>query len=334
MDLDVFIAAHEAEWRRLETLLGRRRLTGPEADELVSLYQRATTHLSLISSAAPDSQLSGRLTRLVARARSKVTATRRARARDLTGFLTHDFPAALYRTRTWWAPTAVASLLVAALIGWWIATHPEVQSAIAAPAELRELTRPGGDYEAYYSSHPATSFAAQVWTNNAQAAALCLVLGAFLCLPVVAVLLLNMVNIGVGIGLMASAGRLDTFLGLLVPHGLLELTAVFVAAGTGLRLGWTVIDPGPRLRRDALAQEGRAALGIALGLALVLLVSGAIEAFVTPSGLPTWARITIGAAAEAAFLAYVYAVGGRAARAGRTGDLSADEGGSGVPVAT
>ena len=334
MDLDVFVAAHEAEWRRLETLLRRRRLTGPEADELVSLYQRATTHLSLISSAAPDPQLTGRLTRLVARARSKVTAPRRARARDLTGFLAHDFPAALYRTRTWWAPTAVASLLVAALIGWWVATHPEVRSAIAAPAELRELTRPGGDYEAYYSSHPATSFAAQVWTNNAQAAALCLVLGAFLCLPVVAVLLLNMVNIGVGIGLMASAGRLDTFLGLLVPHGLLELTAVFVAAGTGLRLGWTVIDPGPRRRRDALAQEGRAALGMALGLALVLLVSGVIEAFVTPSGLPTWARITIGTAAEAAFLAYVYAVGGRAARAGRTGDLSADEAGSGVPVAT
>ncbi|MGW3453630.1 stage II sporulation protein M [Streptomyces albidoflavus] len=334
MDLDVFVAAHEAEWRRLETLLRRRRLTGPEADELVSLYQRATTHLSLISSAAPDPQLTGRLTRLIARARSKVTAPRRARARDLTGFLAHDFPAALYRTRTWWAPTAVASLLVAALIGWWVATHPEVRSAIAAPAELRELTRPGGDYEAYYRSHPATSFAAQVWTNNAQAAALCLVLGAFLCLPVVAVLLLNMVNIGVGIGLMASTGRLDTFLGLLVPHGLLELTAVFVAAGTGLRLGWTVIDPGPRRRRDALAQEGRAALGMALGLALVLLVSGVIEAFVTPSGLPTWARITIGAAAEVAFLVYVYAVGGRAARAGRTGDLAADETGSGVPVAT
>lgn len=92
MDLDVFVAAHEAEWRRLETLLRRRRLTGPEADELVSLYQRATTHLSLISSAAPDPQLTGRLTRLVARARSKVTAPRRAR--DLTGFLTHDFPAA------------------------------------------------------------------------------------------------------------------------------------------------------------------------------------------------------------------------------------------------
>ncbi|CAM5682112.1 hypothetical protein SHIRM173S_08007 [Streptomyces hirsutus] len=107
-----------------------------------------------------------------------------------------------------------------------------------------------------------------------------------------------MLNLGVGFGLMASVGRLDTFLGLVLPHGLLELTAVFVAAGTGLRLGWTLIDPGPRPRRRALAEEGRAALAMAIGLALVLFVSGAIEGFVTPSGLPTWARITIGVVAE------------------------------------
>ena len=49
-----------------------------------------------------------------------------------------------------------------------------------APNELRELTRPGGEYETYYSSHPAASFAAQVWTNNAWAAAQCLILGVFL----------------------------------------------------------------------------------------------------------------------------------------------------------
>ena len=37
----------------------------------------------------------------------------------------------------------------------------------------------------------------------------------------------------------------------------------------------------------------------------MLLVSGLIEAFVTPSGLPTWARIGIGVLAELAFVAYV-----------------------------
>ncbi|MEU5363530.1 stage II sporulation protein M [Streptomyces sp. NPDC005925] len=334
MDLDVFVAAHRAEWDRLDALLGRRRrLTGVETDELVVLYQRTATHLSLIQSSAPDPQLTGRLSRLVARARSAVAGTRRADWRDVTRFLTHSFPAAVYRSRHWWVPTALVSTLVAALLGWWIGTHPEVQATIAAPGELRELTRPGGQYETYYSSHPAASFAAQVWTNNAWAAALCLILGVFLGLPVLWVLFQNMLNLGVGIGLMSEAGRLDTFLGLVLPHGLLELTAVFVAAGTGLRLGWTLVDPGPRTRRAALAEEGRAALGMAVGLTVVLFVSGAVEGFVTPSDLPTWSRITIGAVAESAFLAYVYVLGGRAARTGGTGDVDAAERSASLPTA-
>ncbi|MEU4090571.1 stage II sporulation protein M [Streptomyces aureus] len=334
MDLDVFVSAHRSEWDRLDALLRRqRRLNGAEADELVTLYQRTATHLSLIQSSTPDPQLTGRLSQLVARARSAVTGTRRASWRDVTRFLTHGFPAAVYRSRHWWVPTALVSTAIAALLGWWIGAHPEVQAAIAAPQELRSLTRPGGEYETYYSSHPAAAFAAQVWTNNAEAAAMCLVLGVFLGLPVLWILFENMLNLGVGIGLMTSAGRLDTFLGLVLPHGLLELTAVFVAAGTGLKLGWTVIDPGPRTRRTALAEEGRAALGMAIGLALVLFVSGAIEGFVTPSGLPTWARIGIGITAELAFLAYVLVLGGRAARSGETGDVSASERSATLPTA-
>ncbi|MFJ6294902.1 stage II sporulation protein M [Streptomyces griseoviridis] len=334
MDLDVFVTAHRAEWDRLEALLGRRRrLTGAEADELVALYQRTATHLSLIQSSAPDPQLTGRLSQLVARARNAVTGTRRASWLDVTRFLTEGFPAAVYRSRRWWVPTALLSTAVAVLLGWWIGTHPEVQASIAAPDELRALTRPGGQYETYYSSHPAASFAAQVWTNNAWAAAQCLIFGVFLGLPVLWILFQNMLNLGVGFGLMSSVGRLDTFLGLVLPHGLLELTAVFVAAGTGLRLGWTLIDPGQRTRRTALAEEGRAAVGMAIGLALVLFVSGAIEGFVTPSGLPTWARIGIGVAAEAAFLAYVFVLGGRAVRAGATGDVEASERSASVPLA-
>lgn len=81
-----------------------------------------------------------------------------------------------------------------------------------------------------------------------------------------------------------------------------------------------------------MAQRGRAALGMAIGLALVLFVSGVIEAFVTPSGLPTWARISLGTAAELLFLAYVYVLGGRAARAD-AGDLDAVERSAELPTA-
>jgi len=129
------------------------------------------------------------------------------------------------------------------------------------------------------------------------------------------------VNVGLIGGIMAANGKLPEFFALILPHGFLELTAVFIAAGTGLRLGWTLIDPGPRSRADALAEEGRATFSIALGLIAMLMVSGAIEAFVTPSPLPTWARISIGVIVEIAFLTYVVVFGSRAVRAGETGDL-------------
>jgi len=62
-------------------------------------------------------------------------------------------------------------------------------------------------------------------------------------------------------------------------------------------------------------------------------VSGVIEGFVTPSGLPTWARIAIGIAAELAFLAYVYILGGRAARTGDTGDVEEADRSAELPAA-
>jgi CBS domain containing-hemolysin-like protein len=90
-----------------------------------------------------------------------------------------------------------------------------------------------------------------------------------------------------------------------------------------LRLFWSWVEPGQLPRAQSLAREGRTAGTVALGLVAVLLVSGVIEAFVTPSGLPTWARIAIGILAECAFLAYVFVLGRAAVRRGETGDVDA-----------
>jgi uncharacterized membrane protein SpoIIM required for sporulation len=143
----------------------------------------------------------------------------------------------------------------------------------------------------------------------------------------------NTVNVGLVGGIMLGAGKGTILFGLLLPHGMLELSAVFVASGIGLRTGWAWVAPGPLPRAQSLAAAGRMAGVAALGLAGVLLVSGVIEAFVTPSGLPTWSRIGIGAAAEVAFLTYVIALGRRAVRAGETGDLRPEEREALAPVA-
>lgn len=171
---------------------------------------------------------------------------------DLTGFYPHDFPAAaLHRTRTWWAPSVVVSLIVAGLTVWRAAPPrravssrrsrpsspnsppPGVATRRTAPATddlarrlgldvqrsgrhplrgPRRLPRPPG------GRRPAHEHGRHRRGHRPE---------------------------------MAATGRLDPLLCVLVPQGLLELTAVFLAVGTGLRPGWTVTEPG-RARRGRL----------------------------------------------------------------------------------
>ena len=161
-----------------------------------------------------------------------------------------------------------------------------------------------------------------MWINNAWVAALCLAFGV-LGFPVIYLLFTNISNVAILGSIMIRHDQGARFFGLLLPHGLLELTAVFVAGGVGLKLFWSWIEPGDRTRTQSLAREGRTAGTVALGLVAVLFVSGIIEAFVTPSSLPTWARIAIGILAEAAFLTYVFVLGRAASHRGQTGDLDA-----------
>jgi uncharacterized membrane protein SpoIIM required for sporulation len=334
VDIDAFVAAHAGEWARLETLVRRAgrpgRLDGAEVDELVRLYQRTATHLSVVQSRSPDPALVGRLSTLVASARAAVVGGHAPAWREVSRFLTRTFPAAVYRNAAWWVPTAAVALLVSYAIGAWVATHPDVQRALAPAEDVRRLV--SSDFARYYRENPAGSFAARVWTNNAWVAAGTLTGGLLLGIPTVFVLFMNSANIGVVGGYMAAAGKAHVFFGLVLPHGMLELTSVFVAGGLGLKLGWTVVDPGRRTRAQALAEEGRALVVGAVGLALMLLVSGLIEAFVTPSGLPTWARIGIGLLAETAFLLVVFVLGRRAVRAGVTGDVDLQTGGDTLPT--
>jgi uncharacterized membrane protein SpoIIM required for sporulation len=330
LDVEAFVSVHQPQWDRLAWLVRRqRRLTGVEADELVSLYQRVGTHLSALRAGGADPVTIGRLSGLIADARGAVTGAQAPVWRDISRYFLVSFPAALYASRRWWLAVALAFYLVAAWMAWRIIAQPELLSSVATPAELQQIV--DEDFANYYSENPAQDFALRVWVNNALIAAAALAVG-IVIVPAVLILWNNAVNLGVMAGLMIGHDKADVFFGLITPHGLLELTAVFVAGAAGLRLGWSWIVPGPRTRGQALAQVGRATIGMSIGLAVVLLISGLIETFVTPSPLPTWARVGIGVLAEAGFLVYVWTLGRRAYRAGETGDLEAADREATAPV--
>ncbi|MGI4894854.1 MAG: stage II sporulation protein M [Janthinobacterium lividum] len=330
MDVDAYRAVHAEEWARLRTLVRVRHLSGHEADELVLLYQRTATHLSSLRSAQSEPVLLDELSTLLARARSRLTGSRATAWSQAGAFVTRALPAALWRLRWWTAGAAVFTAVVAIAAGVWIAGNPAAQASLFGSNEdVRRLVN--SDFAGYYSEYGHASFAGKVWTNNALVAATCVALGVT-GVAVLFALTQNALNVGLQGGLLIENGRGEVFFGLIAPHGILELTAVFVAAAAGTKLFWAWVAPGPRSRSASLATEGRAMVGVALGLVAVLFVSGLIEGFVTPSPLPTWARIAIGVFAELAFFSYVLLLGRPAARAGETGDVAAEFAGDAAPV--
>ncbi len=322
MDVDRFITSNEASWHRLEQLTaeagrGRARLGPAKVDELVQLYQRASTNLSHARTQQADPALIARLTRLVANARGVLYGTRSRSWAGVARFFTTSFPAAVWHARRFVAASALLLFVPAALMGVWLAAS-DVALDAAAPDALREAYVED-DFEAYYSSAPAGEFATAVTVNNIQVGFLAFASGILLCVVTAFILVNNGANVGQAAGLFAAAGEQSKFYGLILPHGLLELSAIVVAGGAGLAIGWAIVDPGDRSRTEALAEQGRRSAVIALGLMLAFIVAGSIEGFVTPSRLPTSMRIAIGATVFLAFWAYVIVLGRRAAALGYTG---------------
>ena len=323
MDVDRFLATNQPLWDRLAHLTkrarggGLRRMTAPEVDELVRLYQRTATHLSYVRTYYRDAALTMRLTGLVASAGAVVYGTRPRTLRAIGRFFTFTFPAAVWHNRWFVAVSAFLFFAPAIAMGAWLANSDEAVNA-AAPAAVREAYVEE-DFEDYYSSRPASEFAAQVTTNNIQVGFMAFAVGIAFCVPTVMLLAYNGANVGVAGGLFHAAGEAPKFYGLILPHGLLELTAVAVAGAAGLRLGWSLIDPGDRTRGTAVREEGRRAAVMVLGLVLTFVVAGIIEGFVTGSSLPTWARVGLGVLVEVAFLLYITVQGRLAAHLGLTG---------------
>ncbi|HEY4333029.1 MAG TPA: stage II sporulation protein M, partial [Ilumatobacteraceae bacterium] len=321
MDIDAFVVRHQASWSRLGELTRQARkpksLSPDQLDELIQLYQRAGAQLADARvTYAADQALVGRLTLLVADAHTVLYSQREVELRrGLRHFATVTFPTAVWSIRRFVVASALLTAVPWLALNIWLAISPRAVNA-TGPATLRDQYI-HGDFENYYRSASASSFAQTVFWNNVRVAILAFAAGILLCVVTALLLAYNGANVGIAGGLFTNVGEWQKFWGLILPHGMLELSAVIVAGAAGLRIGWTVIDPGDRSRLVALGEEGRRAGTVVIGLVVAFLMAATIEGFVTGQPWPTPVRLGIGVVGFMLFWGWTIAFGVRQRRIDR-----------------
>jgi uncharacterized membrane protein SpoIIM required for sporulation len=235
---------------------------------------------------------------------------RRFRAFAMGGF------AALARRR--WRPIAIASvlfylptLLTFAAVRREPALTTELLGAemLSRVEEAAEKERTGKGYvEVPEVLMPA--MATHLISNNVQVTFLAFAGGILAGLGTVWILVLNGVMLGSVAGAFANAGQSLHLWTFVLPHGVIELTAICISGGAGLWMGSAPLLPGRRTRREVLGTRGREAVSLIGGCALMLVVAGTIEGFISPSELPREIKLALASLFALAMVAY-FAFAGR-----------------------
>ncbi len=317
MTIDRFVEDRRARWARLGQLVSRARgrvdrLSADEVLELGRLYRATTSDLAVARRDFPRDVATERLNDLVAAAHALVYSEAPTSGRRLGRFLWRELPASV-RAQLPWTATAFALSLAFAVATFVLGlAFPEIAQN-ALPEEAREqLAR-----RQLWTDIPEGFRAIAgplIIVNNVRVAVVAFAGGMTAGALTVFVLATNGALLGTIFAVVQAYGLSGGLLAFIAAHGVLELSAIFLAGGAGLRLGWAILRPGDHSRRDALRLGSAQAARVMLLVIPVLGVAGLIEGFLSPSGASDLVKAAVGLGTGALLWGYV----GWAGRAART----------------
>ena len=318
-----FTTTHLPTWQRLSELLDRVDRSGlpalqpEELTELSRLYRRVAAHLSEARTVGADEETVRYLNQLVARGYARVYSGSRSRKLGIVRLFTVEVPRT-FRRHVRYIAVSVGLSLVVALVAF-NAVHSDDRWADAlmsrgGPDAWREFAKggkPAGDYFAETAEGMGgPELSSFLMSNNIRVALTAFALGVTLGLGTLFVLTTNGIMLGVFFGVGDNAGAGLRFFSVIAPHGILELSAIFIAGAAGLMLGHAIVDPGDRFRRDALRDAALEAVKLTLATVPMFIVAGIIEGNISPQSKGLFAedfpRILFGILVAAVFWFYLF----------------------------
>jgi uncharacterized membrane protein SpoIIM required for sporulation len=327
--LDRFVEEREPGWTSLRVLLREagtkpERLGPSQLRRLGALYRAAAADLAFARRAYAHDPVTRRLEPLVIDARQVVYSDAGPR-RSLRAFLSRGYWQRV-RERPWALGAALLMLFgPLALAAVWAIDDPAAAIGVV-PAEFQGAADPGGGGAGTLSGGDEAALSSEIFTNNIRVTFLAIAGGILAGLGTAAVTIFNGGFIGAILGLTIENGSSGELLRLILPHGVLELSCIAVAATAGLRIGWAMVDPGTLTRGESLRREARPAMELVLGTMPWLVLAGLVEGFVT-GDLGLTGAVVVGGGLGVVYWGLVVARGGSQPGAGLGLEVGAHAGG-------
>ncbi len=303
MNINEFINERKEEWQRLESIKSKLRpgtfqhVTRQDLWDLGRLYFAAVSDLSVLKSSElardPDNEIIDYLNNQVASVHGIIYRTPRLTWAGLKDFLISGFPQTFRATGIYTA-VAAAVLIVAGITGFFLGLNePAFIELIVPDSTIAKVEKGNVWFNDLYTVAPAAS--SFLMTHNISVTFLIFASGITFGVGTLYLLALNGLLVGTVAALCINHKLALEFWSFLLPHGSLELTAIFIAGGAGLVIGHALIDPGPYKRSEILASRSKQAVKLLAGCVPLLVIAGLVEAFVSPSPLPAALKIIISA---------------------------------------
>jgi uncharacterized membrane protein SpoIIM required for sporulation len=296
-------------WARLESLLGDITRDGlhalgrDELRELGLLYRQTATDLSAVRGDPSSVQQSRYLNQLLGRAHNLIYSGQKKTLGRVAQFFWNEYPA-IFRQYLPYTLTATAIFALGGLAGLFVTlANPDFMREFLGPQMVSTIEK----HEMW--THSVVAAAPQessfIMTNNMTVSFMTFAGGITAGLWTLFQLFFNGMLLGV-IGVACGMNQMSVKLwSFVAPHGVLELPAIFIAGGAGLRLAQALLFPGTMSRRDSLAVGGNEAVRLLVGVIPMLFVAGMIEGFFSPSSVPAVFKFVLAVAIFTLFVVYL-----------------------------
>ncbi|HYJ87239.1 MAG TPA: stage II sporulation protein M [Pyrinomonadaceae bacterium] len=312
---DRFIDQRKSAWQRLEDLLklldgsSLRRLHREEVRELGRIYRRTASDLAIARAESRDPRLINYLNSLVIRAHGRIYQAETQKGSRIKEFFVRDFPQTF---RSTWRYTALSFSVFAlfSVIGFLGTKYdPDFSELVGVPPTFREMkietkTRWWEDL-----NEANQVGASSIFTHNIQVTIYTFAFGALFGVGTLFYLAYNGAVIASVLALTYRAGFGNELLTFMVGHGVIELSCIFMAGGAGLLIGSALLMPGDMSRTDALKSRGKQAVRLMMGVAVLLVIAGTIEGFISPAPIPAGIKYSIAVITAIALYSYLLLAG-------------------------